>query len=157
MVHNTLLLVLYYVTICAKLRYHLCYYFLASRINTGFYDLSIYHISIGFAIFIFDLIRTLFLLSHAKGLSCFTKIGNLMAKIFDPKEKNGCTSRSPHFQQLFKLYCCGRFGCIVKQHAVDMFYFVYYSVGCGGNCCRGQHGNFRRHKSVVVTARRAMA
>ena len=27
-----------------------------------------------------------------------------------------------------------------------MFYFVYYSVGCGSNCCRGQHGNFRRHK-----------
>ena len=47
--------------------------------------------------FIFDLIRTLFLLSHAKGLSCFTKIGNLMAKIFDPKEKNGLYSRSPQF------------------------------------------------------------
>ena len=27
-----------------------------------------------------------------------------------------------------------------------MFYFVYYSVGCGSNCCRWQHGNFRRHK-----------
>ena len=50
-----------------------------------------------------------------------------------------------HFK-LFELDRCWRLGGIVEQNTVDMLYFVYDAVCCGGNGFGGQQGNFRGHK-----------
>ena len=51
-----------------------------------------------------------------------------------------------HSNPLFKLDRCWRLGGIVEQNTVDMLYFVYDAVCCGGNGFGGQQGNFRGHK-----------
>ena len=48
--------------------------------------------------------------------------------------------------KLLKLDRCWRLGGIVEQNTVDMLYFVYDAVCCGGNGFGGQQGNFRGHK-----------